>query len=109
MGLIVSFLYFFMGGNLIIFLCTIFVVDIFMVGYLFNKKIGAIIYNIGHSIFAPIILWLVSAYFDVNSIVSFIAMGWIVHIAIDRTFGFGLKELTGFKDTHLGIIGKSKK
>lgn len=28
-----------------------------------------------------------------------------VHIALDRTLGYGLKHESGFRDTHLGRIG----
>jgi hypothetical protein len=29
------------------------------------------------------------------------------HSAMDRMFGYGLKHESGFKNTHLGIIGKN--
>ena len=30
------------------------------------------------------------------------------HIAIDRTFGYGLKLESGFHDTHLGRVGQAR-
>lgn len=71
-----------------------------MLGYLKDKKIGAIIYNLGHSYSSPIILFGFSIIFDygLSSIVSII---WAIHIAADRALGFGLKYPTGFKDTHI--------
>jgi hypothetical protein len=30
----------------------------------------------------------------------------LAHIAADRALGYGLKYATGFKDTHLGRIGR---
>ena len=86
----------------------LFVPDVFMVGYLKDPKIGAVIYNIGHSYFAPIILFAI-AWFEHSDIlqnVGMLAVIWAAHIAMDRTLGFGLKYPTGFKDTHLGRIGK---
>ncbi|MEL7363395.1 MAG: DUF4260 family protein, partial [Bacteroidota bacterium] len=35
-----------------------------------------------------------------------IALIWGAHIGFDRALGFGLKLPTGFRDTHLGRIGK---
>lgn len=32
---------------------------------------------------------------------------WLAHIGFDRALGFGLKEVSGFQDTHLGRIGRS--
>ena len=31
---------------------------------------------------------------------------WTVHIAIDRALGYGLKLPGGFRETHLGMIGR---
>jgi hypothetical protein len=31
---------------------------------------------------------------------------WFAHIGMDRLLGYGLKEDTGFRHTHLGLIGK---
>ena len=34
------------------------------------------------------------------------ALIWIAHIGFDRALGYGLKYATGFRDTHLGRIGR---
>ncbi|MDN5568502.1 MAG: DUF4260 domain-containing protein [Paracoccus sp. (in: a-proteobacteria)] len=38
-----------------------------------------------------------------------IALGavWLVHVGADRAMGYGLKQGTGFHDTHLGRIGRA--
>jgi hypothetical protein len=77
--------------------------DVFMVGYLKNPRIGAIIYNIGHSYFSPIALWFLSHHFESSTWIA-LAIIWAIHIAGDRMLGFGLKLPTGFKETHLGIL-----
>jgi len=74
--------------------------DLFMLGYLINKKIGAIAYNSIHNYVAGMILLVAGHYFNSQLVISF---GLIVmaHIGMDRMLGFGLKYETDFKDTHL--------
>ena len=35
-----------------------------------------------------------------------LALIWIAHIGMDRLLGYGLKYPSGFRDTHLGAIGR---
>ena len=37
-----------------------------------------------------------------------LALIWSAHIGFDRLIGYGLKYSTGFKETHLGRIGKKE-
>jgi hypothetical protein len=73
--------------------------DLSMAGYLLNPKFGSIVYNIGHWYVLPIILF----GYGILTKSAFLPVGliWIVHIAFDRTLGFGLKYPGNFKDTHL--------
>lgn len=103
----VSIFFFATGGNVLIFIVTLLAVDVFMIGYFFDKKLGAFIYNLGHSYILSVLLLLVS-YMDKSGFMADVSLVWIVHIAIDRAFGFGLKHTTGFYDTHLGKIGNKK-
>ena len=79
--------------------------DIFMIGYIANSKVGAFLYNIGHSYPLPLTIvylgWKDSSYL-------WIAIGliWVGHIGWDRFFGYGLKYDSRFKDTHLGSLDK---
>lgn len=84
------------------------VFDISMIGYLINKEAGAITYNAVHSVVGPILLILGYILLD-QKILLFIALLWFFHIAVDRTFGYGLKHFEGFHHTHLGKIGKAAK
>jgi Domain of unknown function (DUF4260) len=86
----------------------LFVPDIFMLGYLRSTKLGAIIYNLGHSY--PAAAALTAIGFIVSSPLA-IAIGaiWFGHIGWDRLFGYGLKYATSFKHTHLGDLEKPKK
>ena len=80
-----------------------FVPDIFMVGYLVDTKIGAVVYNFGHTYVAPI-LFLLLVYILKLSSLYFITLIWVAHIGFDRLLGYGLKYPTAFKDTHLGKV-----
>jgi hypothetical protein len=84
------------------------VFDTSAVGYFFSPKIGAVIYNIGHSIVGPAIALVVFVATSDN-LYLFIALTWLFHIFVDRALGYGLKHTTGFHYTHLGTIGRKKK
>jgi len=88
-----------------LFLALILVPDIGMLGYLFNDRIGAIIYNIFHHKGLAIIIYLLGIYL---SLPLWQLTGAILfsHASMDRIFGYGLKYDKGFKFTHLGEIGK---
>ncbi len=75
-------------------------VDLFMLGYLINPKIGGIIYNIGHSYILAISLLSIGLLTEINSF-YFAGIIFLSHIAMDRMFGFGLKFHDNFKHTHL--------
>lgn len=79
--------------------------DIFMLGYLANKRIGAFFYNVGHSYLAPALVVLLA--WRAESKMG-IALGiiWLGHIGWDRFFGYGLKYDSDFKHTHFGDLNK---
>ncbi|MCC3704994.1 DUF4260 domain-containing protein [Rouxiella badensis] len=76
----------------------ILVPDLAMVGYLFNNRAGAFLYNLTHNYVLPIILL---AFYPLYPQVLMLALIWIVHIGFDRALGYGLKSPQGFKKTHL--------
>ena len=82
-----------------------FLPDIGMLGYLWNNKIGAILYNLFHHQAVAIVLIFAGNYFQLE-ILNLIGIVFLGHSAFDRMFGYGLKYFTGFKFTHLGEIGK---
>lgn len=86
----------------------ILVPDLSMLGYLAGPRVGAIAYNALHILIVPLILAL-AGYVFANSTATAVALIWIVHIAIDRALGYGLKLPSGFQDTHLGRIGKARR
>lgn len=74
--------------------------DLFMLGYLVNKRIGAVCYNFAHT-YVVALAMAATGHFSGNSFV--LALGVIVcaHIGFDRMIGFGLKYPADFKETHL--------
>lgn len=84
------------------------VVDISAFGYLQNNKIGAITYNIGHSLIGPAIL-ITNFILTSSNVALFAGLIWLFHIFVDRALGMGLKHVEGFGHTHLGTIGNAKK
>lgn len=81
--------------------------DVSAIGYLFGNRVGALTYNIGHSIIGPTILAAIYVLTSSQAIL-FITLLWLFHIFVDRALGYGLKHTTSFHHTHLGKIGKEK-
>jgi len=81
--------------------------DISILGYIAGPRVGAMAYNIAHN-------WAVGG--------SVIGLGLalatpaltlagvllVAHTGLDRALGYGLKAPTGFRDTHLGRIGRER-
>ena len=78
-----------------------------MLGYLGGPRLGAFCYNLVHTLIAPAVLalaaWLLAA-----PLLTQLALILLAHIAADRALGYGLKHASGFKDTHLGRIGRRR-
>lgn len=79
--------------------------DISMVGYLFNPRVGSVLYNIFHHKAIAVILYIVG-YIWSMPVVELAGIILLAHAAMDRIFGYGLKYADSFKHTHLGWIGK---
>lgn len=77
--------------------------DISMLGYLYNNKVGALLYNIFHTYILTIIV-IFCGIFLTNPTVLAIGLIWSAHIGMDRMIGYGLKYPTAFKDTHLNRV-----
>ncbi|MGH8776232.1 MAG: DUF4260 domain-containing protein [Jiangellaceae bacterium] len=79
--------------------------DLSMAGYARNPRLGAWMYDAVHSYVGPAALAMVAVVGDVRW-AEFLALVWAFHIAVDRTFGYGLKFIDRFSHTHLGEIGR---
>lgn len=107
LAILISSVYFYFKqkGSAWMFILLLFLPDICMVGYVFGNKIGAIAYNIGHSLILPVIMLTLGIVWQ-NNLIVLLALVWLAHIGMDRALGYGLKTTKGFKHTHLGDIGK---
>ncbi|MFC6038942.1 DUF4260 domain-containing protein [Paenisporosarcina macmurdoensis] len=77
--------------------------DVSMIGYLFNNRTGAILYNLVHTYSLAIFVIICGMLFS-SQIVLAIGIILSSHIGMDRMIGYGLKYPTNFKDTHLNRI-----
>ncbi|MEO9337092.1 DUF4260 domain-containing protein [Mesorhizobium sp. SB112] len=82
--------------------------DLSMSGYLAGRKVGAAVYNAGHSYALPLacIAWGAS---EPRQMVLAVGLIWAAHIGFDRALGYGLKYSSGFGVSHLGLIGTAKR
>lgn len=99
------FLYFHLNFNILYFVPALFLIDVFMAGYLLGKDVGAYVYNLGHSFIIPSVLFIIGVP-AANDLLIGLGLIWVAHIGIDRALGYGLKHKSAFTDTHLGRIGK---
>ncbi|CAN7311400.1 DUF4260 domain-containing protein [Mesorhizobium sp. LjNodule214] len=98
-------LYALAGASWWLFALLILAPDLSMLGYLAGPRVGAVAYNALHILIVPLPLAL-AGYVFANPIAIAVALTWITHIAVDRALGYGLKLSSGFRDTHLGRIGR---
>lgn len=73
--------------------------DISMIGYLIDKKLGAIIYNSVHNYILPFLIFLVGIHVE-NPYILLAAIVLMGHVGMDRMLGFGLKYPSNFKNAH---------
>ena len=94
-----------LDGNWIFFAAMFLVPDLSMLGYLAGRRVGAMLYNLGHSYISAALLAGVGAALAAHELWA-LALIWVAHIGFDRMLGYGLKYPTGFGDTHLGRVGR---
>jgi hypothetical protein len=93
-------LFFHVGGTIWPFLLLLLVPDVTMIGYALNVRVGAVIYNAGHTLAVPVALGGAAILTNHPEVVPFILI-WTAHIGMDRMLGYGLKYPTYFADTHI--------
>src|SRR5690554_138682 len=77
--------------------------DIGMLGYVFNTKIGALVYNLFHNK-AIGIAFILTGMFYLGETYTLVGIILFSHAALDRIFGYGLKYPDSFRNTHLGKV-----
>jgi len=93
-------------GSWLVFALLVLAPDLSMAGYLRGPRLGAWTYNLVHLYVWPLALGAAGLWWG-STLALEVAIVWLFHVAIDRTAGFGLKEPTGFSDTHLGPRGRA--
>jgi hypothetical protein len=97
--------WFALGGSWWLLLLLIFAPDASMLGYVVNPKTGAAVYNLVHSYLLPAVALALGLWLSVP-VLTLAGVLVLAHIGLDRMMGYGLKLGSGFKDTHLGTIGR---
>jgi Domain of unknown function (DUF4260) len=100
-------LYWRTGTSWWLYLLLILAPDLFMLGYLRGPRVGAAVYNLGHTWLLPGIL-AVAGVIGSSTLIASLAIIWFGHIGVDRLLGYGLKLPASFQATHLGEIGKKR-
>ncbi|SEM52018.1 protein of unknown function [Mesobacillus persicus] len=97
------YLYGYLQFSWMLFLVLLFIPDISMLGYAFNPKTGAKVYNLFHT-YSISIIFVIFGLLLSNLTIIAIGLIWTAHIGMDRMLGYGLKYPTHFKDTHLNRV-----
>lgn len=92
-------------GGWLFFVVLLLVPDVGMLGYLAGPRLGAITYNALHTTVGPAALAVIGILTESPAATS-VALVWFAHIGLDRMLGYGLKHPSGFRETHLGRIGR---
>jgi hypothetical protein len=80
--------------------------DLTMLGYLGGTRLGAYLYNLGHSTPLPAVV-VATGWWQDKSLAVALGLVWLAHIGVDRLIGYGLKYGDHFQHTHLGRRGRS--
>jgi hypothetical protein len=99
------FLYVRGDGGWLLFVVLLLAPDVGMLGYTAGPRLGAITYNALHTTVGPAALAVIGILTESPQVVS-VALVWFAHIGLDRMLGYGLKHTAGFRETHLGRIGR---
>jgi hypothetical protein len=92
--------YFHADYSVWLFVALILAPDVSFAAYAGGPRIGALGYNVLHTLVGPLLVGTVAvvAGWELGAEIALI---WFAHIGVDRLMGYGLKYPTGFKDTHL--------
>jgi hypothetical protein len=100
-------IYWKLSGPWLWYIVLILAPDLFMLGYVGGPRLGAVLYNLGHTWLLPGVLAAVGILAGTSFAVD-VGVIWFGHIGVDRLLGYGLKLPTAFQDTHLGRIGRNR-
>ncbi len=87
-------------------LLVFFAPDLSFFAYGAGARIGAWVYNLAHVYALGVGPMALGGLLGLP-LLSALGALWLAHSGFDRMLGYGLKAKTGFKDTHLGRLGKA--
>jgi Domain of unknown function (DUF4260) len=76
--------------------------DVFMLGYLRGPRLGAAVYNLGHSTILPFLVIGLGLMVPGTALLA-VGLIWMAHVGFDRAVGYGLKYASAFRHTHLSV------
>jgi hypothetical protein len=80
--------------------------DLSFLAYLAGPRVGALSYNAVHIYGFGVSVFAIGLVAGMPWLAVLGAL-WLAHSGLDRLLGYGLKLPEGFKETHLGRIGRS--
>lgn len=96
-----------LGGSAFALVPALLAPDLSMLGYLAGPRVGAATYNLVHNWALPVAMVILGiAIGEVWPLLAATAVA--SHVGWDRALGYGLKLPSGFRDTHLGRIGRDR-
>ncbi len=105
-GAAATYLYSIASADWLLFALLLLVPDVGMLGYLRGSFVGAVTYNLFHTEILPLAISAAAIYLR-QPLALGIGLIWLAHIGLDRALGYGLKLTAGFRETHLGRIGRA--
>ena len=97
-----------LGGEYIWLIPALLIPDLAIAGYLAGPRIGAIVYNLVHNWAIGLVILAGGLALSITPL-ALAGTILIAHTGMDRSVGYGVKFMSGFKDTHLGRIGRQAK
>ena len=98
-------LYFSLGGSWWLFALLFLAPALSFIGYSAGPRTGAVVYNLAHNYVVPAVIGGVGLMIQ-SDLLQQLALIHTAHIGFDRAMGYGLKYPSGFKHSHLGVLGK---
>jgi hypothetical protein len=93
-----------LGGGWLKLILLFFLPDLSILTYLLGPRVGAIIYNLFHTLSLPLFGIAIGLMSQSTYWIAGFSLIWIAHIGFDRALGFGLKYPDSFSHTTLGTL-----
>ncbi len=92
--------YYILGASWWFFNLAFLVPDLSLLGYTFNDRIGASLYNFVHNYILACVI-IAAGFYLHHELTTASGIVLFTHIALDRVFGYGVKYPTGFEHSHI--------